>query len=322
MAALSEIYAPELTELRRVRVDDLDAVLNEEELAWRDRLSWDFRPSADLVRRFVGVQALSGFALVAGGRVIGYSYFVTEDHKGLVGDLYILRDFATVELEYQLLEAVLDRMMSSPFLHRVESQLMMLHSPLEADLPHASFAGCYPRNFMVADLGAVGKFPVGKARQNIVLEPWSERFQEDAARVIASAYQGHIDSEINDQYRSVQGARRFLVNIVQYPGCGSFFQPASFVAQQQGSGQTAGICLSSLVSPEVGHITQVCVMPGSKGSGAGYELVRSSLLALAEHGCHSASLTVTSANREAVKLYERMGFVTKRNFSAFVWEGF
>jgi len=36
----------------------------------------------------------------------------------------------------------------------------------------------------------------------------------------------------------------------------------------------------------------------------------------------SVSLTVTSANREAVRLYERVGFRTVRQFSAIVWEGF
>jgi ribosomal protein S18 acetylase RimI-like enzyme len=39
-------------------------------------------------------------------------------------------------------------------------------------------------------------------------------------------------------------------------------------------------------------------------------------------GCRSASLTVTAANEDAVKLYERVGFETVRRFSAFVWEGF
>ena len=39
-------------------------------------------------------------------------------------------------------------------------------------------------------------------------------------------------------------------------------------------------------------------------------------------GCRSASLTVTTANEDAVALYERVGFQTIRHFSAYVWEGF
>ena len=45
-------------------------------------------------------------------------------------------------------------------------------------------------------------------------------------------------------------------------------------------------------------------------------------MTLRELGCRSGSLTVTAANREAVELYERVGFCTVRRFTAFVWEGF
>ena len=45
---------------------------------------------------------------------------------------------------------------------------------------------------------------------------------QPAAAVIAAAYRGHIDSDINDQYRSLNGSLRFLNNIVRFPGCGVF----------------------------------------------------------------------------------------------------
>jgi ribosomal protein S18 acetylase RimI-like enzyme len=154
----------------------------------------------------------------------------------------------------------------------------------------------------------------------VLFDNWSERKQDEAATLIATAYQGHIDSEINDQYRSPGGARRFLMNIVQFPGCGSFFQPASFVAIDPGSGRLAGICLASLVQADVGHVTQVCVSKAARGTGAGYELIRKSLESLARHGCRKVTLTVTASNSEAIGLYERMGFRKTRNFSAYVWD--
>jgi len=48
--------------------------------------------------------------------------------------------------------------------------------------------------------------------------------------------------------------------------------------------------------------------------------MRRSLRALAAHGCQRISLTVTSANTTAVRLYERMGFTERRGFAAFVWD--
>ena len=131
-----------------------------------------------------------------------------------------------------------------------------------------------------------------------------------------------MDSRINDQYRTVTGARRFLFNIVQYPGCGAFFRPASVAAFDADSGRVAGICLASIVAPACGHITQVCVMPWARGCGVGYEMLRQTLAALRLEGCGHASLTVTASNSDAVALYERIGFRTVRRFSAYVWEGF
>ena len=87
-----------------------------------------------------------------------------------------------------------------------------------------------------------------------------------------------------------------------------------------GSGLLCGICLTSLVAGEVGHITQICVDPSLRGSGIGYELLRQSLAAMADYGCGQTSLTVTAANTDAIRLYERMGFVTRREFAAFVWD--
>jgi ribosomal protein S18 acetylase RimI-like enzyme len=165
-----------------------------------------------------------------------------------------------------------------------------------------------------------GRLAERQPSQAVWFDGWTERKQDEAATLIASAYQGHIDSEINDQYRSPAGARRFLMNIVQYPGCGSFFQPASFVAIEPSSGRLAGICLASLVQADVGHVTQVCVSKAARGTGVGYELIRRSLNSLVSHGCRKVTLTVTASNTEAIGLYERMGFHKTRNFAAYVWD--
>jgi ribosomal protein S18 acetylase RimI-like enzyme len=268
------------------------------------------------------MEALNGYALFAGGRAVGYTYFVCEEHKGLIGDLYVLGAFGGTHLENRLLSATLAAMMDVPSVTRIESQLMLMRAPFRSDLPYAGHLCVFGRNYMLAQLAGTRNLPVGKAAARLHVEGWSEHRHEDAARVIAAAYEGHVDSDINDQYRSLSGARRFLVNIIQYPGCGQFFQPASLLAFDKQSGKLAGMCLASLVAPDVGHITQVCVSPALRGTGVGYELIRRSLLALADSGCRRASLTVTSTNAKAVQLYERLGFQTRRKFAAHVWQGF
>ncbi len=301
---------------------ELEPVLLEEIQAWRKQLDWDFQSSADLVRRYADARALSGYALVAESRVAGYTYCISEEHKGLVGDLYVLDRYRTADNENRLLRAVLEKLMRSPYVRRVESQLMLLQPNHVRGLPAPDFLSVFERRFMSYDAVGLASLKPRTAGLEVVFDQWTERRQEEAAELIASAYRGHIDSEINDQYRSVSGARRFLYNIVQYPGCGSFFAPGSWVALRRDTGRLCGICLSSLVAADVGHITQICVAPALQGAGLGYELMRRSLVSLAHAGCRRISLTVTSANRDAVRLYEKMGFETIRRFPALVWDGF
>lgn len=322
MAALSDPHVPSLTELRHIRGDDLTYLLDEEAGAWKRKLDWDFHASAALVRRFVDMQALSGYCLLMNGRTIGYAYYVCEERKGLIGDLYVLERFATIENESRLLNSVLDALLKTPLVKRIESQLMMLRNAEQMPLPYWRYLHVFHRNFMEVELAGANELLPSASGRSTMIDNWTESRQDDAASLIANAYQGHIDSEINDQYRSSPGARRFLTNIVQYPGCGSFFQPASYVALDPVTGRVCGISLCSLVSSDVGHITQICVSRAVRGKGVGYELLRRSMQSLARHQCRMASLTVTAVNEEAIKLYERVGFKKTRNFAAYVWDGF
>ena len=322
MAALAEHHLgiPLLVDLRQIRAEELDPLLGHEIEEWERRLDWDFRPSADLVRRFIRMQALSGYALVSAREVVGYCYYVCEDKKGLVGDIFVRPDFATPENELVLVTAVVRALWATPSVHRIESQLIMLSHIARANLPLATHLKRFKRDFMLADMSMVPSL-LPAANPRVQYEPWQERDTEQAARLIAASYQGHVDSQINDQYRSVAGGRRFLYNIVQYPGCGSFFSAGSFVAQEAVTGRVVGLSLASLVAFDVGHITQICVDPEWKGRRVGYELMRRSLDALLRNGCRKASLTVTSSNEEAIRLYEQLGFRKHDIFEAFVWEG-
>jgi ribosomal protein S18 acetylase RimI-like enzyme len=313
--------SPQVVDLRRLSAASLEPLLQEEIVSWRNELEWDFEKSADLVRRFVDLRALNGSALMEDGHVTGYLYYVLEDSKGLIGDLYVRKDLRTAEREDLLLESALDAIMANHSIRRIESQLLMLEFAPGRPIPRGQQAAAFERNYMRIDLkrAALGE---GHVRRPMHIERWSDHYQDAAAQLIATAYKGHVDSRINDQYRSMVGARRFLYNIVQYPGCGTFFRPASFAAFDAVGSTLCGVSLASLVAPECGHITQICVLPNVRGTGIGHALLRRSLMTLRDMGCRSASLTVTAANEDAVSLYERVGFETVRQFTAYAWEGF
>ena len=60
------------------------------------------------------------------GQVAGYMYYVLEEDKGLIGDLYVRRELRTVERENLLIASALEAVMDCPAVTRIESQLMML----------------------------------------------------------------------------------------------------------------------------------------------------------------------------------------------------
>ncbi len=322
MAALAEAHLPELVELSQVPASDLDALLLEEAGAWQKQFSWDFRPSAELLHRFLAHRSLLGCALKVENDVVGYAYHVCEGHKGLIGGLYIRSCHASSTNEALLLGGVVQSLIATPGIRRIESQLMMLRNASPQQIPFDRYLTRHDRFFMEIRREEILHLRPNPSSLKCILQPWSERFQEDIVRVVAGSYKGHVDSEINDQYRTISGARHFLTNIVRFPGCGRFAPGASAVAIDQNTRRVCGVCLASLVASNSGHVTQLCVLPAARGAHLGYELLRWTLTRLVELGCTSVSLTVTCSNRDAIRLYESVGFRKVVAFPALVWEGF
>jgi ribosomal protein S18 acetylase RimI-like enzyme len=321
MAALPDAPLPDVIELPQLTVRDLDPLLSEEIGVWERRFAWDFRASADLLRRFLQIQSLHGYALRTEKEVIGYAYQVSEGRKGLIGDFYVRADYATPSNEMLLLGAIAKGLMVAPGIRRIECQLMLLRTAA-GQLPFSRYLTRHDRYFMEIDRNTAAKLARPRLEIHAKFAPWAERYQEETAHLVAASYKGHVDSEINDQYRTIPGARHFLTNIIKFPGCGNFSPAASVIAFDDNTGRVCGACLASLVSTNSGHITQLCVLPAIRGARLGYELLRQCLTRLAELGCTSMSLTVTCSNVAATRLYESVGFRTEYTFPALVWEGF
>lgn len=318
MAASPEVSTLRLVELSTLPPGSLNSLLADETDRWRKMLQWDFSASAELVSRYAGYRALEGFALLDDGEVVGYSYWVLDERKGLVGDLFVRDAWRSPVNELALLEATLRQLKRQPWVRRVEAQLMQLG--VRGPLSGLQFAPVrFGRHFMLASLASLNSFRPLDFGGAIRFERWHMRHAEPAAELIARVYAGHIDSEINDQYKSEAGALRFLQNIVQYPGCGKFAPECSLLALDP-EGEATGLLLSTRVSRQSGHVAQLCVESGRRGSGLGYELLRRGLVEFAGQGAESASLTVTAANHQAIKLYERFGFCTIHQFDAYVWD--
>jgi ribosomal protein S18 acetylase RimI-like enzyme len=294
---------------------------------WGSVLSWDYTTSAEMILRYMDAKILPGYAAIERGSIFGYSFFVYEQSKGVIGDLFVrhsVRDGARSpdrhEVEERLLTHVIETLQQSPGIHRVEAQLLA-HQTGEVTRPFLQQGfSRHPRVFMNFDIGRHPQTSPPLPPQ-FEIRPWSEQEYQSAAALITAAYRSHVDSEINDQYRTLTGSLRFLNNIVRFPGCGTFDPQASFVVLDRRTRTLIGLILCSLVRPDVGHITQVCVLPEYRSAGLGEAMLAASTRNLRGRGFRCISLTVTEANDRAIALYKRIGFESIRVFDAFVWEG-
>ena len=308
----------QIVDLRQVHSRALDPLFQEEARHWREELHWDYLPSIDLIRKFIDTRSLNGFLAMKDGRPAGYGFYVLEDHKGLIGGLFVSSQFQQATITRELLSEMFSALRATPLLDRIEAQLMPFGTELDPAFLSQYFR-LHKRQFMLLNL-ADAKLSSRPLSPGLRLEPWSDRAFESAARLIQLAYADHVDGAINDQYRSEAGGMKFLRNIVILPGCGQFLPEASFLVRPAASDNLIGMVLTSTVQERVGHTTQICVMPGYQKHGIGRALMEQSIQALRRRHYEWLSLTVTAVNSSAVDLYEHLGFRTIKKFAAGVWQ--
>ncbi len=314
----------EILDLRHFSSADLRPLLNQEVDSWGSLLCWDYRSSAEMILRYVDAKILPGYAAVERGNIVGYSFFVYEGSKGVLGDLFVSPRRGDARLiESQMTNHVIETLQQSPGIHRVEAQLLTHQAGhLAAAFAVAGFQR-YRRLFLALAVNGrdAPQIPALTMPADIQVRRWTDQDYQPAAVVITAAYRGHIDSEINDQYRTHAGSIRFLNNIVRFPGCGVFDAQSSFSAIHRPTNSLVGLILCSRVKDDVGHVTQVCLLPEYRGQRIGENLIACCANSLRQRQFNLLSLTVTEMNQRAVGLYKQLGFEERSVFDAFVWEG-
>ncbi|HZY72596.1 MAG TPA: N-acetyltransferase [Edaphobacter sp.] len=314
----------EVLDIRHFSARQLRPLLESEADVWQQRLRWNYRGSTELLLQYLDSHILPGFVALDRGRICGFTFCVYEGSKAVVGDAYAVagdREQA-LHITHILLDRLLDLLLHSPGINRIESQLLIYDvGSIDRIFRQAGFT-LYPRLFMEYNLDPAASVKAGtrpELPEEIGISRWSGEYYQHAAELIHEAYTGHIDALINDQYCSLHGSLRFLHNIVRFPGCGIFDAPNSWVLREVGTDALAGLVLCSRVAEEVAHITQLCVAKGWRGHRLGRTLLEHCMSQLAQSGFKAITLTVTEANTRAVRLYEDLGFQTRHRFEAMVF---
>ena len=340
MSQLSSPFAQlEILDLRHFSAAQLRPLLRDEAGRWQRRLHWDYGRASNMLLEYLDSRILPGYVALQAGHIVGYAFCVCEGAKAVIGDVYAFGETeSTVNPVCDtLLHHLLELVQATPGVDRVESQLLMFPEGALGDAFQAGGFVSFPRCFMLRDLVAhpsrveadPGLLHPGRS---LILQAWQPEFYEGTAQLIHKCYAGHMDAGINDQYRTLQGAQRFLHNIIRFPGCGVFDPENSWVLRDEeaaavshGSSDTAqrtpaieAVLLSSRVRGDVNHITQICITPKLQGQGLGQMMLEHCAREGVKRGVRQLSLTVTEANLPARHLYERNGFSTLHRFDAMV----
>lgn len=319
----------EVLDLRHFAAPLLRSVLEAEGEVWRERLHWDYRASAKLLMQYLDSHMLPGYAALEAGQVTGYVFCVYEETKGVIGDVFALPEAeggaplgsdAAHEVEETLLRHLFETLLNSPQLNRIESQLLLHPSGTHAGIFRDHGFRVFRRFFMVRQLAGTPNEVRVNLPAELELRGWRDDDLSAAGRLIAEAYQGHPDSRINDQYCSVQGSMRFLHNIARYAGCGVFAPQVSHVVLDRRNREMVALVLGSRVSPQSGHITQLCVHPRYRRHGLARMLLTVAATCFVRSGVSEISLTVTEANSDAIDLYRSDGYDVVHTFDAAVWQ--
>lgn len=310
----------------------LEALFDEQCREWLSLLHWDYTGPSRMIRQVARQRELDGFVAMSGSRTIGLAYYVVEDQRGSIGDIYVARDWRGAGVDRQLLAAILDELERGPRLRRIESQCVSIDNDGAGDLFAARGFDGFERFYMMKDLrqGADDERGVASARPapaaygldtaDMLVRGWQEADFAQAARVIHQSYRGRSDSRINRQYKTEAGCAELLTILTDHLWCGDFLPHVSRIAVRRGTRRLAGVLIASRIAPRVGHIGQVSVHHAVQRQGLGRHLMISALQQFAQYGFHTATLAVTAINEPALRLYESLGFHSIHRFPVFVKE--
>jgi ribosomal protein S18 acetylase RimI-like enzyme len=312
-----------MPDLKCIPISHLDEnlilpLMEEEEKAWMSDLGWDYSSIQQILLAFIKRKLLPGYAAIAGEKeLIGYTYFLINQAKGIIGALFVSKTSLSQEAVEELLSLAITCLKDSQSITRVEAQIMPFNNAnLTTAFTQHGF-GYYPRYYLNLELSASPKKNISYPSEKII--PWDSAYLERAAEMTMMSYRNQTDAEICEDYRTKAGCESYLHSLVENPGCGVFMPEASFMALDA-QNAPCGLVICCRISNGAGMIPQIAVHPSYQGRSLGNALMLQSFGKLRTMGFQTVGLTVTQKNRRAFDWYQRLGFNIQKEFGAYVWE--
>lgn len=312
-----------MPELKYIPISHLDPaslfpLMDEEEKVWLSDLGWDYAPIRQILATFVRQKLLPGYVAVMNDtEAMGYTYFLVNHAKGIIGALYVARMHSARAAVDELLSLTIACLKDSPNIKRIEAQIMPFNDQdLTPTFTQNGFRH-YPRYYLDLDLESYDRSSADASSEMIF--PWDSTHLERAGEMTLQSYRDQTDAEICEDYRTQTGCEGYIRSLVENPGCGIFMPEASFMGLDA-QGAPCGYVICCRISNGFAMIPQIAIHPAYQGRGLGNALMHSCVQQLRRMNFHSLSLTVTRKNQRAYDWYSRLGFKIRKEFGAYVWE--
>ena len=313
-----------MSDVRYIPISHLDEsailpLMEEESRMWLTDLGWDYSAIQQVLLSFIREKMLPGYAALADGRIIGYTYFLANQARGSIGALYTTpatQPDKAQKIADDLLELAIVCFQDSSDIHRIEAQILPFHGQDYARVFTRYGFHQYPRHYLIRKINDLDteKEPVERAE----IIPWDSSLIRHAAAMTAASYRDHLDHQILEDYLTPSNCENYLRGLLSNPGCGVFLPDVSFMCLDE-HGSPCGYVICSRISDGCALIPQIAMHPGWQGRGLGAALISRCLRQLRAMNYRCLSLVVTEKNSRANEWYRRMGFQVCREFGAFIW---
>jgi ribosomal protein S18 acetylase RimI-like enzyme len=304
--------------IKHLDASQLLPLMEEEEKEWLADLGWDYSPIRNILASFIQQKLLPGYVAVINEKdAVGYTYFLINQDKGIIGALYVTRMNNAQAVTKELLSNTIACLKDYSNINRIEAQIMPFNNlDLTSTFTQNGF-NYYLRYYMDLDLTSYDGSADIPNQDNIL--PWNSSHIERAGEMTFLSYRDQVDAEICEDYCSQAGCTGYLRSLVENPGCGVFMPETSFMALDD-QGDPCGYVICCRISSGFGMIPQIAIHPSYQGLGLGNALMHRCLQQLRIMGVHSASLTVTQKNQRAYDWYHRLGFRIRKAFGGYMWQ--
>ena len=296
----------------------LSSLMEEEEKAWMSDLGWDYSPIRRILASFIRQDLLPGYVAVHRNEAIGYTYFLMNRSKGIIGAIYVKPTEHSREITEKLLSLTISGLKDSPRIRRVEAQIMPFNNIDITEIFTRNGFRHFPRLYLSMSLNT-GTQGQKTPSSPLKIVRWDSSLLPQTADILLKSYLNQTDAVICADYRTASGCESYLRSILENPGCGVFMPEASFMGLDE-SNETCGFIIGCRLSDGVGMIPQIAVHPAYQGKKLGNALMHKALEAFRKTGFQKISLTVTPEHQRAFGWYNRLGFKAGKSFGAFVWE--